>query len=125
MTENELSTIIIGKAIEVHKQLGVGLLESAYKECLNYELNQAGLYVEKEKPMSLIYKEINLEYGYRLDLLVEGKVVVEIKSVDYIIDVHKAQTLTYMKLGDYKLGLLINFKVALLKNGSTRIVNGL
>ncbi len=110
MTENEISHLIIRKAIEIHKNLGIGLLESAYKECLCYELRQAGLQVEKEKPMPLIYKEIHLEYGYRLDLLVEKKVVVEIKSVDYVVDVHKAQTLTYMKLGGYPLGLLINLK---------------
>jgi GxxExxY protein len=83
------------------------------------------LYVEKEKPMLLIYKEVHLEYGYRIDLLMEDKVVIEIKSVDAIVDIHKAQTLTYLKLGNYKLGILVNFKVPLLKNGIHRIVNGL
>lgn len=125
MTENQLSAIIIGKAIEVHKTLGPGLLESAYKECLYYELKALGLIIEKEKPMPIVYKEIKLDHGYRLDLLVEKKVVIEIKTVDALIDVHEAQILTYLKLGDYKLGLLINFNVNLLKNGIKRFVNNL
>lgn len=111
MNENELSNRIIGIAIEVHKALGPGLLESAYKECLFYEIAKAGLYVEKEKPMPLIYHEVKLECGYRLDLLIERKLVIEIKSVEAINEVHFAQTLTYMKLGNFKLGLLINFNV--------------
>ena len=122
MTENELSKIIIGKAIEVHKSLGPGLLESAYQECLYYELQQEGLKVEKEKPMPIIYKEIELNHGYRLDLLVENKVVVEIKTADAIIDVHEAQVLTYIRLGNYKLGLLINFHVTRLKDGIKRVI---
>jgi GxxExxY protein len=125
MTENEISKIIIGLAIGVHKSLGPGLLESAYKECLFYKIQQSGIIVEKEKPMPLIYNEVRLECGYRIDLLVGQKVVVEIKSVEAINTVHMAQTLTYMKLGNYKLGLLINFNTALLKNGIKRIVNGL
>jgi len=119
MTENEISNIIIGVAIEVHKALGPGLLESAYKECLFYKLNEMGLVVEKEKPMPLIFEEV------RLDLLVDNKVVIEIKSVEALNEVHLAQTLTYMKLGNYKLGLLINFNVSLLKNGIKRVVNKL
>jgi len=125
MTENELSNLIIGLAIEVHKDLGPGLLESAYKECLYYKLIKSGLQVFKEKPMPLIYEEVKLECGYRIDLLVENKVVIEIKSVETLNDVHLAQTLTYMKLGNYKLGLLINFNVSLLKDGIKRVVNKL
>jgi len=124
MTENEIATKVIGLAIEVHTALGPGLLESAYKECLYYKLTQAGLRVQKEKPMPLIFEEVVLECGYRIDLLVENKVVLEIKSVDGINDVHLAQTLTYMKLGEYKLGLLINFNVMKLKDGLRRVING-
>jgi GxxExxY protein len=124
MTENEISSIVIGAGIEVHKALGPGLLESAYKECLFYKLYQSGLYVEKEKPMPLVFEEIRLECGYRIDLLVENKVVIEIKSVEALTDVHLAQTLTYVKLGNYKLGLLMNFNVLLLKNGIKRVING-
>jgi GxxExxY protein len=121
MNENELSKRIIGLAIEIHQSLGPGLLESAYKECLYHKLRQEGLAVEKEKSMPLIYDNIKLECGYRIDLLVENKIVLEIKSVDSINDIHFAQTLTYMKLGNYKLGLLINFNVLLLKDGIKRI----
>ncbi len=125
MDENQISKIIIGKAIEVHRALGPGLLESAYQECLYYELTTKGLSVEKEKPMPIVYKDIRLDHGYRIDLLVEDKVVIELKSVDRLIDVHTAQILTYLKLGDYKLGLLINFNVGLLKEGINRYVNNL
>ncbi len=125
MNENELSNAIIGVAIKVHQSLGPGLLESAYKECLYYKLIKSAISVEKEKPMPLIFEEVRLECGYRMDLLVEQKVVIEIKSVDALNDVHTAQILTYMKLGGYKLGLLINFNVILLKDGVKRIVNGL
>jgi GxxExxY protein len=125
MTENEISNKVIGLAIDVHSVLGPGLLESAYKECLFYKLYKAGLIVEKEKPMPLIFEEVKLECGYRIDLLVENRLVIEIKSVEALNDVHLAQTLTYMKLGNYKLGLLINFNVALLKNGIKRVVNRL
>ncbi|MDP2423276.1 MAG: GxxExxY protein [Bacteroidales bacterium] len=123
MDENELSKIIIGCAIEVHRQLGPGLLESAYQECLLYELKIKGLNVQKEKPMPIIYKDIKLDHGYRLDLLVENKVVIEIKTVEALNEVHTAQVLTYLKLGDYKLGLLLNFYVSILKNGIKRIIN--
>jgi GxxExxY protein len=125
MTEDELSNIIIGCAIKVHSALGPGLLESAYEECLNYELIKAGLSVQKQKPLPLIYEEVKLEVGYRIDLLVENKVVIEVKSVEGLNDVHLAQVLTYLKLNNYKLGLLINFNVALLKNGLKRVVNKL
>ena len=124
MIENEISGQIIGAAIEVHRALGPGLLESAYKECLYYKLFQAGLNVEKEKPMPLIFEEVLLECGYRIDLLVENKVVIEVKSVESLNDVHLAQTLTYMKLGGYKLGLLVNFNVVKLKDGIKRVING-
>tara|TARA_R110002096_G_scaffold28068_2_gene85358 strand:+ start:1228 stop:1608 length:381 start_codon:yes stop_codon:yes gene_type:complete len=124
MTENEMATKIIGCAIDVHKVLGPGLLESAYQECLYYKLKKVGLKVEKEKPMPLVFEEVKLECGYRIDLLVENKVVIELKSVEALNDVHLAQTLTYMKLGKYKLGLLINFNVTLLKQGIKRVING-
>ena len=123
MTENELSKIIIGCAIDVHKQLGPGLLESAYQECLFYELKQAGLKVEKEKPMPIVYKDVKLDHGYRIDLLVENKVVIELKTVESLTDVHTAQVLTYLKLGNYKHGLLLNFHVTILKNGIKRLIN--
>ena len=124
MNENELSNIIIGLAIEVHTALGPGLLESAYKESLFYKIGKEGLYVEKEKPMPLIFEEVKLECGYRIDLLIENKLVIELKSVEALTDVHFAQTLTYMKLGNYKLGLLMNFNVVKLKDGIKRIING-
>jgi GxxExxY protein len=120
--ENELSGQIIGKAIDVHKALGPGLLESAYKECLYFELVNAGLQTEKEKGMPIVYKEVKLEHGYRLDLLVENKVVVEVKTVECFCDVHTSQVLTYLRLGGYKLGLLINFHVSTLKDGIKRII---
>jgi len=123
MTENEIATKVIGLAIEVHKSLGPGLLESAYKECLFYKLQQAGLSVEKEKPMPLVFEEVKLDCGYRLDLLVENKLVIELKAVDALNDVHLAQVLTYLKVGEFKLGLLINFNVALLKTGIKRVIN--
>ena len=122
MTENEIARIVIGKAIEVHRKLGPELLESAYAHCLAYELEQE-LSIKREVPMPIVYKEVKLEYGYRIDILVEDKLVIEIKAVEALTDVHKAQLLTYLKLGDYKLGLLINFHVALLKQGIKRIIN--
>lgn len=124
MNENDLASKVIGIAIEVHSHLGSGLLESAYKECLYYKLQKAGLRVEKEKPMPLIYEEVKLDCGYRIDLLVEDKLVVELKSVDALNDIHLAQTLTYLKIGNYKLGLLINFNVIRLKDGIRRVING-
>jgi len=125
MHENEISKIIIGAAIEVHRTLGLGLLESAYQECLYYELIQKGLKVSKEVTLPIEYKEVKLDHGYRIDLLVEDKVVVELKTVDELHEVHTAQILTYLKLGNYKLGLLINFKTKLLINGVKRYVNKL
>jgi len=123
MTDNELSNKIIGCAIEVHKYLGPGLLESAYQECLAYKLSETGLSVEKEKAMPLVFEGVQLECGYRIDLLVNNQIVIEIKSVESLNDVHLAQTLTYLKLGGFKLGLLINFNVNLLKLGIKRVIN--
>jgi len=123
MSDNEITSQIIGCAIDVHKALGPGLLESAYKECLYYKLFKAGLTVTKEKSMPLIFEEVILEVGYRIDILVENRIVVEVKSVDALNDVHMAQTLTYMKLGNYRLGLLINFNVLSVKDGIKRIIN--
>ena len=125
MTENELSNKIIGLAIEVHTALGPGLLESAYKECLFFKIVKSGISIEKEKPMPLIFEEVKLDCGYRIDLVTENKLVIEIKSVESLNDIHLAQTLTYLKLGNYKLGLLINFNVVRLKDGIKRVVNGL
>ncbi len=107
MTENEISEKIIGCAIQVHRELGSGLLESSYEECLYDELVQSGLFVEKQKPLPLVYKEVKLDCGYRLDLLVEKKVIIEVKSVEALNDIHMVQILTYLKLSKCKLGLLL------------------
>jgi GxxExxY protein len=125
MTEDELSNIVIGLAIKVHTALGPGLLESVYRECLYYEINKCGFRVEKEKSLPVIYEDVNLDCGFRIDLLVEDKLLIELKSVVALNDVHLAQTLTYLKLGDYRLGLLINFNVYRLKDGLKRVVNNL
>lgn len=125
MTENEISEKIIGCAIEVHRALGPGLLESAYLECLFFELQNAGFIVEKQKPLPLIYKEIKLDAGYRLDLIVENKVIIEVKSIESLNDIHTAQVLTYLKLSGCKLGLLMNFNVLRLVDGLKRLVNKL
>jgi GxxExxY protein len=125
MNENELSNIIIGCAIKVHKALGPGLLESAYEECLSYELLKADLKVEKQKALPLIYGNIKMDCGYRVDLMINDIVIIEIKSVEKLTDVHLAQILTYLKLSKCKLGLLINFNVKYLKNGIKRVVNNL
>lgn len=123
MIENEIATKIIGFAIDIHKQLGPGLLESVYKECMYYKLKNAGMTVEKEKPIPVIFEKVNLECGYRIDLLIENKLVVELKSVDQLNNLHLAQILTYLKLGKYKLGLIINFNVTLLRKGIKRVIN--
>ena len=122
MEINKITEIIIGCAIEVHKKLGPGLLESTYEACLYYELVKAGLYVQQQVPMPLFYKEIHMEIGYRLDLLVENKVVVEIKSIETLNLVHIAQGLTYLKLSNAKIGLLINFNVLKLTSGVKRLI---
>jgi len=119
---NKLTEQIIGAAIEVHRHLGPGLLESAYEACLAYELERLGLKVEKQKPLPLIYKDIRLDQGYRIDLLVADQVVVELKVVDALMPVHEAQMLSYLKLSGCKLGLLINFDVKLLKDGICRFI---
>ncbi|MHC0446026.1 GxxExxY protein [Flavobacterium sp. 3-218] len=126
VSQDELNTIsykIIGLAIEVHKQLGPGLLESAYQECLYYEIVNAGLAVERQKILPIIYKDIKLDHGYRIDLLIENKIVIELKTVEAFTDVHFAQILTYLKLGEYPLGLLINFHSKILKNNIKRFIN--
>ncbi|MFA5806084.1 MAG: GxxExxY protein [Melioribacteraceae bacterium] len=125
MHENELSEIIIGCAIRVHKSLGPGLLESAYEECMYYELQKTDLQVSKQKALPLVYEEVKLDCGYRVDLLVENKVIVEIKSVEALNDIFLAQVLTYLRLSNCKLGLLINFNVNKLKEGIRRVVNNL
>ena len=124
ITEEEISKIVFECALRVHKVLGPGLLESAYEECLFYELKKTNLKVEKQKPLPLIYEEVNLEVGYRIDIIIEDKFIVEVKSVEALNDVHLAQLLTYLKLSDCKLGVLINFNVKLLKDGVRRIING-
>lgn len=121
--DKRLTEIIIGAAIEVHRHLGPGLLESAYQECLLYELHSKDLTVQKEKPLPIIYKDIKLNHGYKIDILVENKVVIELKTVECFTEVHTAQILTYMKLGNYPLGLLFNFHTVLLKNGLKRFIN--
>ncbi|WNH13318.1 GxxExxY protein [Thalassobellus suaedae] len=120
---NKITENIIGAAIEVHKALGPGLLESAYQECLFHELKSLGYSLKKEVVQPVIYKDIKLDHGYRIDLLVENKIVIELKTVEKFTDVHSAQILTYMKLGNYPLGLLLNFQTKLLKNGIKRFIN--
>jgi len=125
MIENELSKIVLGAGIKIHKALGQGLFENVYEECLYYELQKYGLLVEKQKTLPLIYEDVKLDAGYRIDLLLEKKVVIEIKSVEALNDLHFAQVLTYLKLSNCKLGLLINFNTVLFKNGVKRVVNNL
>ena len=125
MTENEISYKVIGAAIKLHKQLGPGLLESAYENALSYDLKNIGLEVEQQVSMPFKYKDVYLEVGYRIDLMIENKVILEIKSVDRLAPVHFAQTLTYLKLSEKKLGLLINFNKNIIKNGIHRLVNNL
>lgn len=124
MHENEIGTIILDAAFAVHKELGPGLLESTYEVCLSYESILRGLTIETQVPLPVIYKEVKLDCGYRIDLRAERKVIVEIKSVEALNDVHMAQVLTYMKLSGCKLGYLLNFNVKLLKEGIKRVVLG-
>lgn len=123
MTDYELTKRVIGCAMKVHSELGPGLLESAYKECLWFELFRAGFFVEKEKKMPLIYSEVKLDCGYRVDIMVERRLILEIKAVEAINDVVLAQVLTYLKLADLRLGLILNFNVLHLRNGIRRVVN--
>jgi GxxExxY protein len=123
MELNEVSGQVIGASIEVHRELGPGLLESAYESCLVYELRQRGIRVEQQVPQPVFYKGLQLECAYRLDLLVENRVIVELKAVEALLPVHQAQLLTYLKLRQLRLGLLINFNVPILKNGIKRLLN--
>ena len=124
MTENEISHKIIGAAIEVHKYLGPGLLESSYETCLAYELKQLGLNIKTQIALPLVYKGVKLSAGYRIDILVENNVIIEVKSVDMLADIHTAQLLTYLKLKELKLGLLINFNSVRVIDGVKRVLNG-
>lgn len=126
IVDKELEAIayrVIGLAIEVHRELGAGLLESAYQECLFYEIKNSGLYVEKELKLPIIYKDIKIDHGYRIDLLVENKLVLELKTVEGFTAVHFAQILTYLKLGNFPLGLLFNYNSTILKNNIKRFIN--
>jgi GxxExxY protein len=125
MDENELSKIVIGAAITVHKKLGPGLLESSYEECLVYELKKHRLKTERQKVLPLIYESVKLDIGYRVDLLIENKLILELKAVEFLNEIHLAQILTYLKLSECKLGLLINFNVPRMTEGIRRVVNGL
>lgn len=124
MTDAELTHQIIGAAIEVHRALGPGLLESAYEECLARELNLRTIPFDRQKPLPLVYKDVKLECGYRVDLLVDGRVVVELKAVESLAPIHDAIVLTYLRLSGCKIGMLINFNTAVLKDGIRRLVNG-
>lgn len=123
MKEQDLSYKIIGTALELHKNLGPGLLESSYENALAHDLRSAGLEVKQQHPMPFFYKEMKMDVGYRIDLLVENRIIIEIKSVENLAPVHFAQLLTYLKLSDLKVGLLINFNTKLLKDGIHRLVN--
>lgn len=122
MTENELSHKIIGLAIDVHNDLGPGLLERAYEECLFHKIITNGLYAEKQKALPLVYEDVKLECGYRVDILVENKLVIEVKAVEAIHEIFVAQVLTYLRLGGFKLGLIINFNELMLRNGIRRVI---
>jgi GxxExxY protein len=124
MPEDLLTNSIIRLAMDVHTALGPGLLENVYQECLYYKIKKAGFLVEKEKVMPVVFEDVRLDCGYRIDLLIENRLVLELKSVECLTDIHLAQTLTYLKLGSYRYGLLINFNVFRLKDGIKRIVNG-
>lgn len=125
MTENEIAREIVDAAYKIHVTLGPGLLESVYLAVLAYELKRRGLRVEQEQPVPVIYETVKMDVGFRADLVVEDKVIVELKSVEKVMPVHKKQLLTYLKLADKRLGLLINFGEVLIKNGITRVVNNL
>jgi len=125
MTENDVAKIIVDAAFTVHTRLGPGLLESVYEAIMEYELTKRGLHVVHQRPMPVIYEDVRLKIGFRPDLIVEGKVIIEVKSVEVIAPVHKKQLLTYLRLADKRLGLLINFGGALIKDGISRVVNRL
>ena len=124
MSENELAKIVFDRGLKIHRTLGPGLLESAYEACLHYELAKQGIYAERQVPMPLVYEEVRMDAGYRIDLKVENKLIIEITSVEAICDLHLAQLLTYLKLSGCKLGLLINFNTPLFKDGVRRLING-
>jgi len=124
MHENEIAHKVIGLAIDVHRALGPGLLESAYEECLFHKLGSAGLHVVKQKPMPVVFEGVKLECGYRIDMVVEHWLVLEVKSCEALHPIHLAQVLTYLRLGEFKLGLLMNFNVEVLKDGIKRVING-
>ncbi|MDR3019923.1 MAG: GxxExxY protein [Treponema sp.] len=123
MEFEELTEKIIKNAMDVHSALGPGLLENAYSECLYYKLCKSGFFVEKEKPLPLVFEDVKLDCGYRLDLVVENSIVIELKSVKKIEDIHLAQMITYLRLGKYKVGLILNFNVPSLKEGIKRVIN--
>ncbi|MDN3693388.1 GxxExxY protein [Chryseobacterium tructae] len=125
MTENEISKIVFETGLKIHKKLGAGLFEHVYEECMFYELTKSGFAIERQKLLPIIYEELRIENAFRLDIIIENKVILEIKTVDNIHLVHKAQLLTYLKMTDCKLGLLLNFQSDIFKNGVTRIVNNL
>jgi GxxExxY protein len=125
VTENEISHLIVGSALKVHTALGPGLLESAYEACLQYELIKTGLRVEAQKALPLVYESVKLECGYRIDLLVESKVIIEVKSIEAVAEIHFAQVLTYLRLSGLRLALLMNFNVLHMKDGIRRILNKL
>ena len=124
MNENEISKIVFECGLKIHRTLGPGLLESAYEECLFYEVKKQGLYVEKQLILPLVYESVHLDAGYRIDLKIENKLIVEIKAVEELNEVHMAQILTYLRLSNCKLGLLMNFNTVLFKDGVKRIING-
>ena len=125
MSINDFTEQIIGAAIEVHRELGPGLLESAYEPCLCRELSLPGIRFEQQRPLPVSYKGVKIDCGYRLDVLVEGQVLIELKSVAKLLPIHEAQVLTYLKLGGWQVGLLMNFNVCLMKDGVRRLVHGL
>ena len=125
MTENELSKVVFDAGLKIHKKLGAGLFEHVYEECLFYELSKTGLLIEKQKLFPIVYEDLKIENAFRLDMIIENKLILEIKTVEYINSIHKAQLLTYLKMTNCKLGLLLNFQSDVFKNGVTRIVNHL
>ncbi|HEX7869614.1 MAG TPA: GxxExxY protein [Chryseobacterium sp.] len=123
MTENELSKVVFETGLKIHKKLGAGLFEHVYEECLFYELTKSGFFVEKQKTLPILYEELKIENAFRLDMIIENKLILEIKAVEYINPTHKAQLLTYLKMTNCKLGMLLNFQSDAFKNGVTRVVN--
>ncbi len=125
MTENEISKIVFESGLKIHRKLGIGLFESIYEECLFYELKKEGIQVERQKALTVQYEELILQNAFKMDLVIENKVVLELKSVELLTNFHAAQLKNYLRLGNYKLGMLINFNSQLFKNGVMRIANGL